>query len=72
MYLDRRQTTSIMVLGRRPGYPLWCQGPRRVSFARPDLRLWRPVAGVGPPELRLCALPAWWALDSCSCQWGRT
>jgi len=40
------------------------KGPCKVSFARPDLRLWRPAAGVGPPEPRLRRLPAWWALGS--------
>src|SRR5215217_5790593 len=41
------------------------QGPCKVSFARSDLRLWRPAAGVGPPESHLCPRPAWSALGSC-------
>src|SRR3954463_1677338 len=30
------------------------QGPCKVSFARSDLRLCRPAAGVRPPESPLC------------------
>src|SRR3954471_24452275 len=48
-------------------YSSWtsCQGPCKVSFAGFDLRLWRPAAGVRPPESRLCPGPAWSALGSC-------
>src|SRR4051794_10688959 len=41
------------------------QGPCKVSFARSELRFWRPAAGIGPPESRLCPRPAWSALGSC-------
>ena len=35
------------------------QGPCKVSFVRPDLRLWRPAAGVGTAEPPLCTPPGW-------------
>jgi len=35
------------------------QGPCKVSFAPPDLPLWRPAAGLGPHERPLCPPPAW-------------
>jgi hypothetical protein len=39
------------------------QGPCKVGSGWPDLRLWRPAAGVEPPEPSLCLPPAWRALD---------
>src|SRR3954453_16211457 len=45
--------------------PVSPQGPCKVSFVRPELRLWRPVAGVGPPEPPLCTPPGWGALAAC-------
>src|SRR3954470_21951142 len=39
------------------------QGSCKVSFARPDLGLWRPAARPSFLEPPLCPSPAWWALD---------